>query len=379
MQEKTMNYTGTLPVLAHCIAVSQTSFRPVSLLIVQHIKKNTVEFIRLLKSAGFRDITVIGKSYSVDPDALKLMRKYAKVIVPTLAQLERVSYIGLVIKKVISSQPFLCFDLGGHFSKYFVQSSIGAKNLLGIIEETKNGIWFDELSEFSMPILSVAQSHIKKYGEAYFVARAIVRNTENILINDFQESLAGKRILVLGYGMIGSELAPLLKEQARVSVYDVKASLMVKARIQGFDVLSDLSSLGNFDVIIGVTGQYVLKHELTALKQDVVLVNGSTRKREFDFRSVTGKIESEIQKDSYTSISFSSGKTVRLLAHGYPVNFFRSESVPEYVLDLLYAEIFLLGELLIAKKVPPGFYSIEKHFPLIEETVAHAWLSHRSK
>lgn len=374
-----MNYTGTLPVLAQCIAASQTSFRPVSLLIVQHIKKNTIEFIRLLKLAGFRDITVIGKSYSVDPNALKSMRKYARVIVPTLAQLERVSYIGLVIKKAINTQPFLCFDLGGHFSKYFAQTSSVPKNLLGIIEETKNGIWFDELSDFKMPLLSVAESHIKKYGEAYFVARAIIRNTENILINDFQESLAGKRILVLGYGMIGSELASLLKEQARVSVYDLKSSLMVKARIQGFDVLTDLSTLENFDVIIGITGQYVLKHEILALKHNVVLVNGSTRKREFDFRSVSSKVDREIQKDTHTSILFSGGKTLRLLAHGYPVNFFRSESVPEYVLDLLYAEIFLLGELLMAKKVPPGFYSIEKHFSHIEETVAHAWLSHWSK
>ena len=379
MRDKTTDYTGTLPVLAQCIAASQTSFRPVSLLIVQHIKKNTVEFIRLLKSAGFRDITVIGKSYSVDPDALKMMRKYAKVIVPTLAQLERVSYIGLVIKRVISSQPFLCFDLGGHFSKYFAQASSVPENLLGIIEETKNGIWFDELSDFKMPLLSVAESHIKKYGEACFVARAIIRNTENILINDFQESLAGKRILVFGYGMIGSELTSLLKEQARVSVYDIKSSLMVKARIQGFDVLSDLSSLGSFDVVIGVTGQYVLKHELTALKHNVVLVNGSTRKREFVFRTIASKIVREVQKDTHSAITFADGKKVRLLAHGYPVNFFRSESVPEYILDLLYAEIFLLGELLMAKKVPPGFYSIEKHFPRIEETVAHTWLFYWSK
>lgn len=370
-----MKYNGNLPVLAEIIQNNKTDFHAVSLLIAQHIKKNTVEFVRLLHKAGFRDITIIGKPYSVDKEALKMIRRYAHVVVPTFAQLERVTHIGLIVKKFVRKQPFLCFDLGGHFSKYFQSLTTIPQKLLGVIEETKSGIWFDPHT-LKIPLISVAESQLKNYGEVYFVARAILRNTEHILINEFQETLAGKNILVLGFGMIGRNLAPILQRQARVTIYDIKPSLRLKAQIDGFNVLFSLTNLSQFDIVIGVTGSYVLKQELAELKDGVILVNGSTRKKEFDFRSIARYIMKRSEKTSYTKISLTDGNSIHLLAHGYPVNFFRTESIPEYILDLVYSEMLLLSERLIEQKFSPGFYRVEQHFPEIEELVASLWLSH---
>lgn len=369
-----MKYIGNLPVLAELIQSNTTDFRQVSLLIVQHITKNTIEFIRLLHTAGFREITVIGKPYSVDKEAHKAIERYAKVIIPTLAQLERITYIGLVINKVVKKQPFLCFDMGGHFSRYFQSLPKLPKGLLGVIEETKNGIWFDP-NTLKIPLVSVAQAKLKNYGENYFVARAIIRSTEHILINEFQQTLAGKDILVLGFGMIGSRLASLLRQQSRVSVFDIIPSLRLKARIDGFYVLGSASHLSDFDVIIGTTGTYALKGELVHLKPGVFLVNGSTRRREFDFRSIPKSIESRVDDKRHTKITLINGKVIYLLAHGYPVNFFQTESVPEYILDLLYAEMFLLCQRMITKRFDPGYYRVEEHFTMIEEEVASSWLS----
>lgn len=370
-----MKYTGHLSVLAQLIQDNRTDFRPVSLLVVQHIKKNTVEFIRLLREAGFRDITLIGKPYSVDKEALKAIQSYAKVVMPTFTQLERVTYIGLIINKVIRKQPFICLDLGGHFSKYFQSLSASPKGLIGVIEETKNGIWFDPAA-LKIPLFSVAQAHLKNYGEVYFVARAILRSTENILVNEFQQTLAGKNILLLGYGLIGNSLAPMLQREARVTVYDLLPSLRLKARINGLHVLNSPARLSEFDVVIGTTGAYALKHELISLKHGAILVNGSTRKREFDFRTITKHIEGKVEEKVYTKYTLTSGKVLYLLAHGYPVNFFETESVPEYILDLLYSEMFLLCQELIKKRYNPGFYRIEEHFADLEEIVAAQWLLH---
>lgn len=373
-----MIYTGNLPVLAELVQNNTTDFGQVSLFVIQHITKNTVEFIRLLKTSGFRDITVIGKPYSVDKEALKVMERFTKVIIPTLAQLERVNYIGLVMQKVIKKQPYLCFDMGGHFSKYFQSLSTIPKGLLGVIEETKNGLWFDP-SVLRIPLISVASAQLKNYGEVCFVARAIVRSSEQILINEFQQTLAGKNILLLGFGMIGKSLALLLNTQASVSVYDILPSLRVKAKIDGFSVLKNPSHLSEFDVIIGTTGVFALKKELSQLKPGVILVNGSTRRREYDFRAISKRIQSRVDYQRHTKISLGNGKVLYLLAHGYPVNFFQTESVPEYVLDLLYSEMFLLADRMITSRFKAGFYRIEEYFPQIEEKIASIWLTYWGK
>ncbi|KKQ33921.1 MAG: hypothetical protein US50_C0068G0003 [Candidatus Nomurabacteria bacterium GW2011_GWB1_37_5] len=374
-----MLYKSKLPILAREVRQNDIDFSDITLFVVHHIKENVVEFIRLLSLVGFKKIVVIGKPYSRNEVAEKEFKKYAEVIVPPFEELEKPTFISLFIKRHLSStDKCICFDMSGYFSRYFTQNA-PPKGLLGVIEETKNGIWFEENYQFKFPMLSVASAILKNYGETYFVAKAIMRTSEHILINERQLTLAGHNILIVGYGSIGRHLAYFLRTQATVSIYDIKPPLRLRACVEGHSVLPNLKNLKKFDFIIGVTGSYPLQRELLQLKQDVILINGSTGKREFAFNPIKKSIINVIKTQSISTITLKNKRRIHLLAHGYPVNFFQSESIPSYIFDIVCAETFILAQLLAKSKFKPGYYPIEKYAPDVENRVANAWLDLWSK
>jgi len=131
-----------------------------------------------------------------------------------------------------------------------------------------------------------------------------------------------------------------------------------------------LKDLSNFDLIIGVTGDFVLNEELLSLKDNVFLVNGSARKKEFNFLSVKNHVLLEKNLPSVTRIFFDNNKCVNLLADGFPVNFCGTESTPKYVLDVVFSEMFMLAQIIHEQKFNPGFYPVERAFFDVEKKVA---------
>jgi S-adenosylhomocysteine hydrolase len=370
-------YLGPLKVMNKLVYMNEIDFSDTTLLIIQHIKKNSIEFIRLLKSLGFRDVLVIGKPYSRDEKALRELREFVEVHMPSNKELESLSIIENIVQPLIeNNHKFICLDLGGYFSQYFYKCNKRIPGLIGVIEDTKNGIWFDvdNPPNLSFPLLSVASSILKDYAEHYFVAKAIVRNTENILVNTFQQSLTSKKILICGYGRIGINIATILKPSAIVSIWDYNPIQQIRAEIAGYNVLANIDDLSSFDVIIGITGNYAVNTELLTAKDNVILINGSTRKKEFNFPIIENNIVSEIKYSTHTQFLFDNNKTVTLLADGYPINFFGTESTPEYVLDLVFSEMFVLLQEVCLKEIKPGFYPIEKDFLHLEKKIAKYWL-----
>ncbi len=352
------------------------------LFIIQHLKKNTIYFIQLLRKAGFKDIFVIGKNYSLEHPVKKEIEKIAKVFTSSFEELESLKTVEQVVNENLNEKDkFICLDLGGYFSKFFQYKNdkpYRIKNLLGIIEDTKNGLWFEkqDIKNFKFPLLSVASSFLKDYGEGYFVAKAISRNLENILIeSQMNQTAAFKKILILGYGKIGKRVGEFLQKENEVYIYDINPLKLFEAKIDGFYICEKLQNLDKFDVIIGVTGDVVLnKKDLLALRNGTILVNGSTRKKEFDLDSLKEEIEKIVDLGSYQKIFLKNGKRIYLLNNGYPVNFYKTESVPDMIIDLVFSEIYLLTSILLSKKISPGYYPIEKFFPEIEEKVAKTWI-----
>lgn len=365
---------STLPLLAHEVRKNKVDFSDTVLFVVQHMKENTVEFLRQLKKSGFKQIVLIGKPYSRDHKFDKIYEKIATVVTPSFEELEQPQFIKTILSDNLTSKSkYICFDMSGYFSKYFAKHK-PPQGLLGVVEETKNGLWFDPKHKFNFPMLSVASGKMKDYGESCFIAKAIARSTEHLLLNAHQKIFTGTNVLILGYGIIGKYLADTLKPQTCVSIYDIRPQLRFKAFVEGFTVLQDLKQIAEFDVIIAVTGTFSLKKELLSLKNNVVLVNGSTGKREYDFRTIQPSIISREELEYETLYTLKNKNKIYVLAHGYPVNFFRSESIPEYILDLVLTEMFVLAKHLATHKHKPGYFPIETAFPEIESELAELWL-----
>lgn len=365
-----------LLVLEELVKNNRQDFSHIDLFVIQHIKDNSIEFVKHLKKTGFRRITVIGKPYSVDLIAKKKMEEYASVIIPTMEDLESLNIIDdVLISNIKNNIKFFCLDLGGYFSKYFEKKNISPDSCLGIVEDTMNGIWFDELTYLpKRPLASVASSNIKDYVEHYFVAKAILRNIENILINSFQQTISMKNILICGYGRIGERIASILaKNSSTVYIHDIDSLRKLKAGIDGFHIFKK-EDLGNMDLIIGITGNIVFDKELLRLKDGCFLVNGSTRKKEFDFDFIKKEINKKEKKDNYTKYIFNFGNSAYLLANGFPVNFWNTESTPEFCLDGVFSTIYLIMKKLVNKSYMQGYYPSERFFLEEEKMVANLWL-----
>ncbi len=362
-----------LPVFRELVRENKVDFSGISLLVIQHLKKNTVQFIKLLGEAGFNGITVIGKPYSIDRSAMADIKRYATVLTPSFRQMESLEAVEKAVKA--TSGKFICLDLGGYFTRYFDKQGT-PPGLLGVVEDTKNGIWFDRQKKFSYPFFSVANSELKSHAESFFVAKAIVRNIENVLISSFQETLAGKYVLVVGYGTIGTHVARILQASSNVWVYDIDPIRLLRAKVSGYGIISDLLGIHKFDVIIGITGKIAIKEGLKYAKNGVVLVNGSTRQMEFDRSSIRQLSRKAIKKRQFTKYELWNGKNIYLLADGYPINFMGTESVPEFILDMIFSEMFLLCKILKEREVKPGFYPVETAHPEVEQGVAERWLDY---
>ena len=349
-------------------------FSDIDLFVVQHIKDNSVKFIKYLNRSGFKSVTVIGKPYSADLNVRNKIAKYAEVIISSIEELESLDIIARVLRdNLVSGEKFLCLDLGGYFSKYFEQQNISPENCLGIIEDTANGIWFDEMHYIpKRPLASVATSNIKDSVEHYFVARAILRNLENILINNFQQTTVLKNVLVCGYGRIGHRIANLLKN-SNVYICEIDSLKRLKAVIDGYKILAK-DELSKIDLIIGITGNIVFSDDLLDLKDGCFLVNGSTRQKEFDFSSIQFDIKEQLVNKDFIKYKLNNNKKLYLLANGFPVNFWNTESTPEFCLDGVFSTIYLLARRFVNQSYEAGFYPSEKYFLEDERLVADLWI-----
>ncbi|MBC8521124.1 MAG: hypothetical protein H8D26_03930 [Methanomicrobia archaeon] len=250
------------------------------------------------------------------------------------------------------------------------------KNLLektvGSVEQTTKGIWNDnKLPNIAIPILNVAEAEIKKRIEPPFVADAVVQNIKTLL--SF-EPLRGKTIALLGYGVIGSKIVEGLKNMGiRMTVYDRESARRIDAQNNGCTAeLEPYNAVKDKFLVIGCSGETSIgSKEILSLKHKAYLVSASSDQMEIDIPALGDLSKKEKQPLKNLNDNKIIGTSyvirgkdyeVRLLADGYPVNFWCSESMPNQVSDLILSVIFLSTfELVVNKKeYPRGFQNVDK-------------------
>lgn len=227
------------------------------------------------------------------------------------------------------------------------------KSMLGSVEQTMRGIWNDEeaiknYGSHSIPIVSVAQSNLKKDFEPPHVAGAVILNLKNLLPD---LALSGIRISVLGYGSIGKQISDKLRtEKSIVTVFDPDSDRRLIAHNDGFEVEdSVIEAIKDVKIIVGASGtQSIGRTEILSITHDAFLVSASSELKEFDIDALevlsTNK-EQLINKDGMEIGTFfnlrNKNNRVNLLANGYPINFWGMNSMPDQVSDLILTLILL--------------------------------------
>ena len=209
----------------------------------------------------------------------------------------------------------------------------------GLSEETTTGVHrlYERVKKgtLPMPAINVNDSVTKskfdnKYGCKESAVDAIRRATDVML--------AGKRVVVCGYGDVGKGTAASFKGAgAIVTVTEIDPICALQAAMDGFEVKKLSNVIGNADIVCTATGNKdILKKEsFLALKDKAIVCNIGHFDNEIDMawlNDTYGGSKSEIkpQVDLYT---LEDNKQIIVLAEGRLVNLGCATGHPSFVMS----------------------------------------------
>ncbi len=239
------------------------------------------------------------------------------------------------------------------------------EGMLGGTEETTTGLVrlraLETEGRLACPVVAVNEALTERvfndrFGTGQSALDGIIRTT-NLL-------LAGRTLVVLGYGWTGKGIA--LRAHglgAGVVVCEVDPMRALEARMDGFEVMPALAAAERGDVFVTVTGgRDVLRAEHFArMKDGAVLANAGHFDVEIDLprrcaRTATSVREVRPLVDQYVI----GGRRLNLLAGGRVVNLAAAEGHPAAVMDISFALQALAVELLAREggSLEPGVHPV---------------------
>ena len=217
--------------------------------------------------------------------------------------------------------------------------------VLGAVEQTSRGERLDRgVQNLRIPVLSVAHSQIKADFEPDAVAEAVWANITKQLAPDVIWS--GRSVVIVGYGPIGQALARVVRERNTVTVVERDPYRLALARLRGCLTQETIvAALQRHEVklIIGATGGESISNEaIGALPDGVFLASASSDQVEIGVERLRELAEQvEEVGEGCMAYHLPGRRRVHLLAEGYPVNFYASESVQDQLIDTVMTQMFI--------------------------------------
>ena len=208
----------------------------------------------------------------------------------------------------------------------------------GLSEETTTGVHrlYERMKEgtLPMPAINVNDSVTKskfdnKYGCKESAVDAIRRATDIML--------AGKRVVVCGYGDVGKGTAASFRGAGSiVTITEIDPICALQAAMDGFEVKRLETVVGNADIVITTTGNkdIVTGEHFSVMKDKTIVCNIGHFDNELDIAWLNdhygaSKVEIKPQVDKYTI----HGNDIIILAEGRLVNLGCATGHPSFVMS----------------------------------------------
>lgn len=351
LEQPTLPFVHTnenMPILTYLgNKVKNQPLRGKKLLLLLHFLSDLIPFVDSCKKIGLApaNAVILYKEYKY-PNALEI-KHYLE------AEGYGVSSVweAKTVLQGLEGEKIIIVEDGGHIVPLLHRDFQRlAKFTLGAVEQTTRGIRNDEeINELLFPVISIPGSDLKNTFEPPHVARAVVNNIQKLLAN---KTFSAKKALVIGFGSIGQQVALQVRDtlKMQVSIYDVDDNKLVEARQNGFETEEALKSgvKGKY-LIIGTTGETVIgRSEVLSMDHNVNLISASSEQWEFCISELDALssekpelFDSNKEKIGTKYKLRNSENDVNLIADGYPVNFWKTESMPNEVSDLIMSLLFV--------------------------------------
>jgi adenosylhomocysteinase len=243
--------------------------------------------------------------------------------------------------------------------------------LIGGTEETTTGVIrlraMASESVLAYPIVAVNDANTKhlfdnRYGTGQSTIDGIIRAT-NVL-------LAGRNVVVCGYGMCGRGVASRARGLgARVIVCEVDPLAALEAQMDGYGVMPLREAARIGDLFITVTGDTsVLRTDhFDVMKDGAMLANSGHFDVEID-KAALARMATNVRRirEFVDEYRLPDGRRLNLLAEGRLVNLAAAEGHPAAVMDMSFANQALASEF-----IAQNHDSLEKKvYPVPEEVDA---------
>jgi adenosylhomocysteinase len=255
------------------------------------------------------------------------------------------------IRNVLAFKPVIVTDDGGDLHSMAHQQE--ANGIVGGTEETTSGVKrlvaLRRASRLLYPVIAVNNARTKylfdnRHGTGQSTLDGILRATGILL--------AGKKLVVCGYGWVGKGVATRARGMgAIVTITEVDPIKAIEAKMDGFEVMPMLDAAYAGDVFVTCTGQtcVIRKEHFLKMKDAAILANAGHFDVEIDTNSLYGISSCQPVQISPNIERFDvNGRRLFLLSKGRVVNLVAAEGHPPEVMDLSFANQ-LLSILYIAK------------------------------
>ena len=333
----------------------QMPFEGLKITMCAHITKETACACVALKSGGADVMLIASNPRSTQDDiAAALVRDYGiRVFGYSQQTLEEWDSYK---RKAIDFQPDLLLDEASELLSFlYEQSPMTAYHLIGSTEQTTGGVFklkvMDENHILCHPAIAVNSSKIKHLFDNFY---GVGQSSVTSMIEATGSLLAGKTVVVIGYGNVGAGIALRQKGMgANVIVCEIDPVKALDAYLAGYRVMPLKEAAECGEVFMTATGSkdVIPLPVIKKLKSGAFLINCGSGQCEID---VTGLKESAREMvpvnahvDRYT---MENGHFINLVADGRVGNIVVSGGNPPAIMDLTFSQIVLAAEYLVANR-----------------------------
>jgi len=212
-----------------------------------------------------------------------------------------------------------------------------AARCVGVSEETTTGVHrlyvMSQKNELLFPAINVNDSVTKSkfdnlYGCKHSLPDGLCRATDVMI--------AGKRVVICGYGDVGKGCAQAMKAAgAIVYVTEVDPICALQAAMEGFSVVRLNSVVGTADIFITTTGNkdIIMATDMAKMKNNAIVGNIGHFDNEIDMLNLMKATKRENIKPQVDRFIFEDGHAVIILAEGRLLNLGCATGHPSFVMS----------------------------------------------
>lgn len=338
-----------------------------------HVTKETANLMRTLQAGGADVLLCASNPLSTQDRVAASLVKDFNISTYSVNGEDRDTYYDH-IRAALDRKPQITLDDGADLISTLHSDYPGqAKTVKCSMEETTTGVIrlraMERSGKLKIPVVAVNDANTKhlfdnRYGTGQSTIDGIIRATDVLL--------AGKTLVVCGYGMCGRGLASRARGMgAHVIVTEVDPLHALEAAMDGFSVMPMDEAVPTGDIFCTVTGNTKVLNlsHFERMKDGAMLANSGHFNVEIDTESLE-MLATEVNRkvrEYVDEFILADGRRLYLLGEGRLINLVAAQGHPSSVMDMSFSLQALMAEYAAKNNLPVGVHRVPRE---IDEQVA---------